>query len=935
MRPVSPARSALALSCALAIAPLAAQTAQQAALQVTATVATAPPAIAFAWPADAAATGYRVARRAAGATAWGPSIAIPGAGAATSWTDAAVAIGQRYEYWFTKTGTVAARGLVTAGIEAALIDDRGVLVLLVDATQAPGLGTRLDRLIEDLTGDGWSVVRHDVPRTEPVPAVKARIRAEVAARPGQVRCVFLLGHVPVPYSGAINPDGHGDHYGAWPADVYYGELDGAWTDASVNTTVASRPANRNVPLDGKFDQSAIPSDVDLAVGRVDLADMPAFALAETALLQQYLDKDHDYRHAVLRVEQRAIVDDNFGWFGGEAFAATGWRNFPALVGPANVTAADYFTTLNTATGNGWAWSCGCGGGSYQSAGGIGNTADFAQSSNRNVFTVLFGSYFGDWDTTNNFLRAPLCSGWTLCDVWAGRPHWSFHPMGLGATIGECARLSQNDTTAGGFGTRWVHMALMGDPTLRQHVVAPPDGVAVASAWPQAIVSWNASPDAVAGYHIHRAASRLGPFTRLTAAPVQGLSFTDQAPPAGESTWMVRAVRLETTPTGSYWNASQGAFATARLPDEPAAHTAYGEGCYAISDSFYEFFATPAAASAALGGTAVELLPQQGGWLVQRGGSFVAPGAAATALVLGDDTAATVVPTMPVRLPDGSTAAALQVHSNGIVAAAPLSMTAAASAAPGVPAMLGENAAAWYSWHDFDPTEPGSGSVLVEETGGTLYVTWDGVESHPAAASNPSTQQFQFELATGVVRIVWPALTATGTGQPSAPSEQWLVGWSPGGPSLDTGPLALASALPARVAGANTEPLHLSASPAPVSTPAAGTVVTYAIDHVPELSPGSRLGLVVFSFAPDLAGTPLAAIGMPGCTRWVAHADATRFFGGSSASQAVPLAIPPGIPGGATLFATAVALVPPNGLPNGQNPLGAVVSNGVRTFVNDR
>ena len=31
-------------------------------------------------------------------------------------------------------------------------------------------------------------------------------------------------------------------------------------------------------------------DVDLAVGRVDLANMPAFALSETQLLQQYLDR---------------------------------------------------------------------------------------------------------------------------------------------------------------------------------------------------------------------------------------------------------------------------------------------------------------------------------------------------------------------------------------------------------------------------------------------------------------------------------------------------------------------------------------------------------------------------------------------------------------------------------------------------------------------
>ena len=60
----------------------------------------------------------------------------------------------------------------------------------------------------------------------------------------------LLGHVPVPYSGSINPDGPPDHFGAWATDAYYAELNGAWTDTSVNTTVASRAENRNIPGDG-------------------------------------------------------------------------------------------------------------------------------------------------------------------------------------------------------------------------------------------------------------------------------------------------------------------------------------------------------------------------------------------------------------------------------------------------------------------------------------------------------------------------------------------------------------------------------------------------------------------------------------------------------------------------------------------------------------
>src|SRR5207253_1848922 len=110
-------------------------------------------------------------------------------------------------------------------------------------------------------------------------------------------------HVPVPYSGKINPDGHSDHVGAWPADVYYGDIDGNWTDTTVDFTQSTRPPSdaadnlrlTNRPGDGKFDQDQIPSAVELEVGRVDLANMPgddywgvdAVIPSETELLRRY------------------------------------------------------------------------------------------------------------------------------------------------------------------------------------------------------------------------------------------------------------------------------------------------------------------------------------------------------------------------------------------------------------------------------------------------------------------------------------------------------------------------------------------------------------------------------------------------------------------------------------------------------------------------
>ncbi|WP_336518633.1 hypothetical protein, partial [Pollutibacter soli] len=163
-----------------------------------------------------------------------------------------------------------------------------------------------------------------------------------------LRAVLILGHIAVPYSGDINPDGHPDHKGAWAADVYYGDVDGAWTDATVNTIAAVRPENKNVPGDGKWDQSTIPSNLELQVSRIDFANMPAFGKTEVQMMKDYLNRDHVYKMDSLNMVKRALIDDNFPASSyPEAFAANGWRNFNPIVSRDSIKALDFISTLNT------------------------------------------------------------------------------------------------------------------------------------------------------------------------------------------------------------------------------------------------------------------------------------------------------------------------------------------------------------------------------------------------------------------------------------------------------------------------------------------------------------------------------------------------------------------------------------------------------------
>lgn len=534
-------------------------------VQVQARAQDTPPAMTLRWAPNAGATGYTIYRKTAAATAWGASVASLPATDST-WTDTAILPGEAWEYRVLRSGT-SANGYAFGGLRSPKIEQQGKLILVVDSTWIDSIAPQLARLQEDLIAEGWLVIRHDVARTDPVTAVRALIQADYTADPAQVKAVFLLGHVPVPYSGNIYPDGHTDHQGAWPCDSYYGELNGNWTDASVNVTAASRPENDNIPGDGKFDQSTIPTDVELMVGRVDFYNMPVFSQPEYQLLRRYLDKDHAWRSGQVQVQPLGVVDDNFGVFPSEAFATNGWRNMAPLIGLGQSSNGDFRGSLTG--GNSRLWAYGCGGGSYTSAGGVATSTQFAGDSLAGVFTMIFGSYHGDWDSQNNLLRAVIASkGSVLTTSWAGRPDWHFFHMGQGYPVGYGNRLAMNNSflyTAGGFGARQVHMALMGDPTIRMTIVQPVSNVSATPIGRDVLVSWTASPDSlVAGYHIYRAPSSEGPFVRVTTDSLLTTTWSDPCLPTGSYTYMVRALKLEDGFSGSYWNLSPGRMASTQI-----------------------------------------------------------------------------------------------------------------------------------------------------------------------------------------------------------------------------------------------------------------------------------------------------------------------------------------------------------------------------------
>lgn len=529
------------------------------ALAVRTEISREPAQIILQWPADPRTQRMQLYRRVLGEHSW-PTVAtavVPPT--ETRWVDTGVQAGIAYEYRIDRVLDLGEKRQFTAytyrcvGIGLPLVETRGTVLLIVEETIAKVLAPEIDRLAQDLIGDGWQVKRLQVASTATPPDVKALIAAEDTAAPGQVRAVLLLGQVPLPRAGWMNPDGHEPR--PWPADAYYGDLQGTWTDTK-------ELGAGNHPGDGIFDQERLPAPIRIMVGRIDLSRLPAFAPAtEVELLRRYLEKNHRYRHKALTAEPRGMICDNFGVFNGEAFAQNGWRNFTALLDPEKVEAGKW-SALQGQTRYLWAYGCGAGG--HSSCAGVGNTGDFAKTAPRAIFSLLFGSYFGQWNTENNLLRAALATDDAILTCgWAGRPNWFVHHMAIDAPIGMSLLATQNNqgeylptnSAPGG-----IHIALMGDPTLRQHIIAPPTAVVAVKRGTTMTLSWQPSGDPVLGYHVYAADQPEGPYQQVTKTLLTTPKFRSTARQATRRSYLVRAVALRQGPGGSFYLASQGIIA---------------------------------------------------------------------------------------------------------------------------------------------------------------------------------------------------------------------------------------------------------------------------------------------------------------------------------------------------------------------------------------
>lgn len=542
----------------------------------------------------------------------------------TTYLDDDVTAGVLYEYRIDRQVNEVTHhfGYVPASLNIAPVErmeDRGTVLLVIESGKATAIADELDLFETQLIGDGWTVQRllfaresGDSSDRHDAAELKAGIASSYVGDPESLKMILLIGHLPVPYSGTYALfDGHGDHQGAHPADVFYADVfadyeDDPWTDdlprsnALGNTNIGNpiTAEGSNAQGDGKFDVNHLGPETPgyntfnysheavvprVAVGRIDFSSLPgtesSFPTApsdlEVALLKRYFDKEARWRMGEVNdvLLNQAVVDDHLGpstWH-----SSNMWRSFSSFVGVDDVLSRDWYTeyrSIHNLENNTYLWAGGWGPGTFASSAGIAAADQFHYTSvsYNAVFSMMFGSYFADWDKPNGLLREMIgARGNTLIALSGARPHWFLHPMGMGETIGNVLLSTQNDLpdnpdksylpNSDRYQAQGVHLSVMGDPTLRMHVVKPADRVLVFDGQ-EGGIEWDESPDSgVLGYHVYKADEMSSAFTRLSTSIVTGTEFYDPTWTGDDCVYMVRAVKLESTPSGTYYNLSQGAF----------------------------------------------------------------------------------------------------------------------------------------------------------------------------------------------------------------------------------------------------------------------------------------------------------------------------------------------------------------------------------------
>lgn len=452
-----------------------------------------------------------------------------------------------------------ATGYFIAGNSEKLQWNNGLALLLVDETLADSIYKEIEELRLSMICDGWATKLEFVPRSETfnpltVSKLKRLINRYIQIERDRLRAILLIGRLPVPYTGNYTFDAHTDHIGAFPSDLFYVCNKCNWTDENEFNFSSAREENWNVPFDGKYDLSILDAPVQIAIGRIDFFNLPAFPQTEAELLRRYIKKNLAFRNGRFTRPFGALIDDGFKMASNESFATSAWINFEVLCDTIiegkfleNVTQSDFLLAY------------GCNSGSYTSVWSVVETNETVSNNLRVGFAFLFGSYLWDWDVENNLLRSVLASDSMVVGVgWMGRPYWHLHHLWLDEPIAtSLLRTYNNKSTyrsAGVYGYRGAHIQFFGDPTLKLFYPKSIENLKFSLDKGNNLVqlSWTMPTDTngFVGAIVLKSRQKYFDYELVTPQPLKSLDFVDEKVGKGKSFYIVRSVYRYSTKFGN-------------------------------------------------------------------------------------------------------------------------------------------------------------------------------------------------------------------------------------------------------------------------------------------------------------------------------------------------------------------------------------------------
>lgn len=452
------------------------------------------------------------------------------------------------------------------------------MILLVADNIPTNLSVKYNRLKSELTNDGWFVNELIVARATnwdsgiEVVTIKNQIQTLYNNAPinDKPKTLFILGHVPLPRCGStevVAPDDHNQNKGARGCDGYYADIDGVYTDtANYNPGGLSSSLAINLPNDFKWDQDFFPSNIEMAFGRIDFADLTDISTPEITLLENYLDRLSNYKN----VRNGFYMGENSAFYFGYNNSNDG--SYRSLI---NISKSEnVFEKTDNSIPNEW----------------VQNNGPF-KIYMQNVTTPsindwqIYGmnatvyssdqSYWGFGDVPQpsgvySRIRALLgVESKCLIALWTTTGLNIFHQACTGKTIRQAMKtiINHNETNQylekpqQQYDTQewWnrSHFEIWGDPTISLFQVKPISNLSINNVNGNAVLQWTASTDNdIVGYHIYESNSEIGMYQRISNLIVTDTNF-QISNYNGLNWYMVKAIKMIESGCGKFLHPSLG------------------------------------------------------------------------------------------------------------------------------------------------------------------------------------------------------------------------------------------------------------------------------------------------------------------------------------------------------------------------------------------